>query len=443
MINGGSFMKQGPMIKYLFYIGVVASVTQAGYAAEPKHHRDVSQAGAVRTVEGGALSLARAIRLAMEHNPDLRASGARKEAAAGRALQARAWPNPELEVFSQDMPVERSRMSQAKHMAGITQTIPYPGKKHADIEIGNADAAVGSAAWLMHRAGLVREVKIAYCHVQIAERMAAVTEDLLTVAQAAAAAAAKRSSAGEIPLQEQLRAEIQLEQTQAEKENASRETAEARLELSLLLGHSDILESNLTDQPNESIDPALTHRAPSVWLDDHPAMVAARARRKQAVATLQRAGLDPLPDVKVGLAGGRDEAAEENLMELRFSLPLPLFDRNKGKQIESLAGVREADAEIAATEQRLIAEWRAATARYQAAAQQVTAHRDRILPKSEQALRLVLSGFESGKFGYIELLDMQRTTAESRMIYQKKLFELNSAQAEIESITQPPPSNLH
>ena len=53
------------------------------------------------------------------------------------------------------------------------------------------------------------------------------------------------------------------------------------------------------------------------------------------------------------------------------------------------------------------------------------------------------SGFEEGKFGYTDLLDIQRTTAEARMIYQKKLFELNAARAEIESMTQMLPLNSH
>jgi cobalt-zinc-cadmium efflux system outer membrane protein len=104
-----------------------------------------------------------------------------------------------------------------------------------------------------------------------------------------------------------------------------------------------------------------------------------------------------------------------------------------------MAGVKEAVAAVTATEQRLIAEWRAAVARYKAAAGQVASFRERILPKSEEALRLVRTGFEEGKFGFIDLLDTQRTTAEARMIYQKKLFELNAARAELETMTEPVP----
>jgi cobalt-zinc-cadmium efflux system outer membrane protein len=389
--------------------------------------------------DNDGLSLDRAIRIALAHNPELQASNARKDAASGRQVQSRALPNPELELSMEDTPAKRSRMSQGKHMAGITQTLPWPGKRKADGEIGTADAAAGAADWRLTRADLVREVKIAYYQVQASERSTAVANDLVKVAEAAAAAAEKRNTAGEITLQEQLRAEIELEHAKTEKIDAVREGDIARQALVLLLGQQDLRDAKLTDSPTETFNPSLTRLSSSAWLVSHPAMVAARARRDQAIATARRAGLEPMPDVKFGLAGGRDEATEENLMEFRISFPLPLFDRNKGKQQEAMAGVTEAEAEVIAMEQRLIAEWRSAITRYKAAADQVATYRDRILPKSAEAMKLVQTGFDEGKFSFIELLDTQRTTAEARMIYQKKLFEMNTARADLEAMTQTVP----
>jgi len=430
-------MKHKHLSKYLLCLGLASIVTLPGHAAGPEPARS----GARQSATGGTLSLVQAIRLALVHNPQLQASDARKQAAAGRAVQSRAWPNPELEISSDDIPTSRGGIAQAKNMAGISQVVPFPGKKKADRQIGAADAAAGTAAWQLNRAALVRDVKIAYCRVQIAERSAAVAADLVRVAEAAAAASAKRNAAGEIALQEQLRAEIQFEQTKAERIDAGREVAVARQELAGLLGRPDLGAAQLTGAPDESGKLSLVDVAPSAILAAHPAMLAARARNDQAVATLRRAGLEPRPDVKVGVAAGRDEAANENLMALRLTIPLPLFDRNKGKQMEARAAVREAEADIAATRQELLAAWRTALASYQAAAAQVAAHRERILPKSEQALRLVQTGFDEGKFGFIDFLDVQRTTAEARLAYQKKLFEMNSARAELEAIAEPVPAN--
>ena len=74
------------------------------------------------------------------------------------------------------------------------------------------------------------------------------------------------------------------------------------------------------------------------------------------------------------------------------------------------------------------------------AAEQVANYRERILPKANEALRLVQRGFEEGKFGFIDLLDTQRTAAEVRLAYQQKLLELNVAQADIEALFARVPS---
>ncbi|KAB2638477.1 MAG: TolC family protein [Verrucomicrobia bacterium] len=434
-------MKRKLFLNYLLCIGVTAATTLPSCAAGPKRGAAAPQPGGKQAVAGGSLTLEEAIRLALHHNPQLEASAARKEAAVGRAVQARAWTNPALELSADDVPTRRGGLSQSKNMAGITQVVPYPGKKSADRQIGAADAAAGAAEWRLSRAELVREVKIAYCQVQLAERTATVAADLVRVADAAATAAAKRNAAGEIALQEQLRAEIQLEQSKSEKIDAARQTAVARQELARLLGMPDLSAAQLTGAPDESGKLALVHGAASAILAGHPAMVAARARRDQALATVRRAGLEPRPDVTVGVAAGRDGAANENQLAFRLSIPLPLFDRSKGKQLEARAGLREAEADIAATRQELLTAWRSAVASYQAAAAQVAAHRERILPKSELALQLVQTGFDEGKFTFIDYLDVQRTTAEVRLAYQKKLFELNSARAELEAMAEAAPAN--
>jgi cobalt-zinc-cadmium efflux system outer membrane protein len=102
-----------------------------------------------------------------------------------------------------------------------------------------------------------------------------------------------------------------------------------------------------------------------------------------------------------------------------------------------------AEAELAAAEQRLLRDWGTASQRLRTAAEQAANYRERILPKANEALRLVQRGFEEGKFGFIDLLDTQRTAAEARLAYQQKLLELNLAQADINALLArvPSPSN--
>lgn len=388
----------------------------------------------------GPLTIDRAVRLALVHNPGLWASDARREAAAGRAVQSRVWQNPDLEVSAEDIPVDSPSLSQSKTMVGVSQTVLYPGKKRLDKEVGAADASTGEAGLRLHQAALAREVKIGFFRVLAEEQSAQVAADLVALAESSAAAAKKRADAGDTALQEQLRAEIQLEQAHTELTEAARKVTEARQAFALLLGMPTMRTAVLAGVPDAANGADALTRSSSGWLTTHPAMVTAQAKCRLAEATARRAEINHLPDPKVSIAGGRNEAADESIVEFRLSVPLPLFDRSKGRIQESRAGVAEAEAELAATEQQLLAEWHSAVTRFKVAAAQVAAHRERMLPKSEEALRLVRAGFEEGKFGFIDLLDTQRMTAEVRLAYQKKCFELNTARAELESFVSPVPA---
>jgi cobalt-zinc-cadmium efflux system outer membrane protein len=141
--------------------------------------------------------------------------------------------------------------------------------------------------------------------------------------------------------------------------------------------------------------------------------------------------------VKVGVAGGRIGESDQSIIQLDFTLPLPLLDRGKGRQQEAEANVRVAAAEVQVVQQQLQGEWANALKRYDTAAEQVASYRERVLPKAAEALRLVQVGFEQGKFNFIDLVDTQRTTAEARLVYQQKVLDLNIAQAELEALLQP------
>jgi cobalt-zinc-cadmium efflux system outer membrane protein len=163
-------------------------------------------------------------------------------------------------------------------------------------------------------------------------------------------------------------------------------------------------------------------------------VLAARASKERAEAEWQRARLEPYPDVKLGAAGGQDADGGGSIVQFTLSVPVPIIDRSKGRKQEAQANVAVAAAEVIATEQRLLRDWGTASQRLRTGAEQVANYRERILPKADEALRLVQRGFEEGKFGFIDLLDTQRTAAEARLAYQQKLLELNLAQVDVEAL---------
>jgi cobalt-zinc-cadmium efflux system outer membrane protein len=381
-----------------------------------------------------ALTLEGAIGLALESNPELRASSGRMDAAAGRAYQARLWSNPALELSAEDWPVSGGGFAGAKKLVGLSQTVPFPGKKKLDRQIGLAGMHASEAELGLRRLELVRDVKATFFQALAAQRLVEVSGELVRVAESSAATARKRVAAGAAADQEQLRAEIPLEQARTELSGFQRELGSARQTLALLLGRPELTEVPISGVLSETANPALLDQGPGQWLAAHPSVVAAKTSQTRADLELRRARLEPYPDVTVGAAGGQEAGGTGSIVQFSLSVPLPIIDRSKGKQQEARANLAIAAAERAAIEQRLLRAWGTANRRYRTAIEQATNYRERILPKATEALRLVQTGFEQGKFGFIDLLDIQRTTAEVRLAYQHKLLELNVAQAELETL---------
>jgi cobalt-zinc-cadmium efflux system outer membrane protein len=382
-----------------------------------------------------SLTLEAALRLALDRNPDLRSAGARTDAAAARAYQAKLWTNPELELNSEDWPLSDSRgFPDSKRTIGVGQTVPFPGKKKLDRQVGVWGTRLSEAEFSLRRLELIRDVKIAFYQALAAERLADVGRELMRVAESSADTARKRVAAGAAADQEQLRAEIPLEQTKIELMNFERELAEARQSLALLLGRPEFADARLAGGLAESGNLRLLQTGPEAWLGRHPSVVAVKTSRSRAEAELRRARLEPYPDVRVSVSGGRIGETSESIIQFGVSVPLPIIDRAKGKRQEAQANVRVAEADEAAIEQRLLAEWGAASQRYRTSIQQVAAFRERILPKADEAMRLVRTGFEEGKFGFMDFLDIQRTTGEARLAYNRKVLELNVAQAQLEAL---------
>ncbi len=384
-----------------------------------------------------SLTLEAAIRLALESNPQLRAADSRISSAAGRAYQSKLWSNPELELSAEDWPTGGGGFTDAKKLVGVSQTVPFPGKKRLDGSIGSLGVRVSQAEYGQRRVELVREVKTAFFEVLAAGQLAEVARELVAVSESSATTARKRVQAGAAADQEQLRAEIPLEEARTELAGFEREQEIARQKLAMLLGRPDLRAAPVSGALAETADLSVLKDGPEQWLARHPSVVAAQTAKERAEAEARRARLEPYPDVKLGAAGGQEAGGSGSIVQFMLTVPVPIIDRSKGRKQEAQANVSGAESELAAVEQRLLRDWGMASQRLRTAVEQVANYRERILPKANEALRLVQRGFEEGKFGFIDLLDTQRTATQVRLAYQHKLLELNVAQAEIEALVPP------
>jgi cobalt-zinc-cadmium efflux system outer membrane protein len=151
-------------------------------------------------------------------------------------------------------------------------------------------------------------------------------------------------------------------------------------------------------------------------MESHPSRRRAGAERDAERWRVREARAARVPDLQLG-AGVRHLAeADGTGLVVGLSLPLPLWDPRRG-------AVAAAESELAAAVARerqsaleLRAELRGARERFESAVGTWTGVRDRAHPAAQEALRLLVSGYRSGRLGYLDIQEGQRALHEAELL---------------------------
>ncbi len=165
-----------------------------------------------------------------------------------------------------------------------------------------------------------------------------------------------------------------------------------------------------------------------------PEVAAAMAELARAQTALQRARVEPIPDINTQFMVQFDNATEDTIAGVQMGIPLPLWNRNQG-------GIRQAEAEITQArrnadrvELNLKQRLAAAFQEYSTARSQAETYSTQILPKAKETFGLVQHGYRLGELGYLDLLSAQRTYSQTNLAYLDALGALWRSWAEIEGL---------
>ncbi|MDE1997868.1 MAG: TolC family protein, partial [Burkholderiales bacterium] len=214
----------------------LATLTMAGYCSDAysqssqapwAHHAD--QVGSATPSSG--MSLIEAITLAWQHSPDLQAAERELQASEGAVMQAKAYPNPELQAL-----VEDTRPETRTTTVQLAQPIELGGKRAARISAAQLSQAQSAVDLQARRAQVRADVTEAFFALAIGQervRLAQASNDLAT---RAVEAVVKRVQAGKVSPVEETRAKVAQSSTRLELVQAQGDARVAQQRLSSLLG---------------------------------------------------------------------------------------------------------------------------------------------------------------------------------------------------------------
>lgn len=141
-----------------------------------------------------------------------------------------------------------------------------------------------------------------------------------------------------------------------------------------------------------------------------------------------------IPDINVSAGYKRLSSENIDTVQLGVEIPAPFFNRNQGNIQKGKALSRKAKSENLSVYNDMLFQLRRNFNSYNVELKRVIEYKGRILPKAEESLTLITRGYKEGEFNYIDLLDAQRTWAETRISYIESLKNLNLFIADIERL---------
>jgi cobalt-zinc-cadmium efflux system outer membrane protein len=376
-----------------------------------------------------ALNLPLALQRAASANPELAVALREVQAQEGLLRQAGLIPNPELAISLEDTQ-KATRTSSMQ----LNQAIELGGKRSARQLAGERSRDLALAELAIKQAEIRASVVANFYDLLIAQERHTLAVSSAGLAAAVSQATAKRVQLGKISPLEATKARIAESAVSIELAQARAELNNAGHKLVALWGGSwselevlDAQASRLPRLPELSDLLAGLSRSP-LWLRAH-----SQLQRRLALEQLERSR--QTGDLTLSVGVKRDQQIGRNQATFGVAMPLPLFDRNQGNLQESLSRTGQARDELAALEIRLKSELAQLHQRLLVARQETKLMQSELLPGAQSAYEAALTGFEYGKFNYLDVLDAQRTLQQAKAQYLRAMAETHRAGAEITRLT--------
>jgi cobalt-zinc-cadmium efflux system outer membrane protein len=369
-----------------------------------------------------AITVERAVSTVLARSPVRQAATAKLEAARNAAKSAGTWPNPTVELRSENWTFgswywtprpDPGSPPGLDFFSVLTQPVELAGQRGKRIGIADAERAEAEAAAAQVDRGLVMEtVRLFMDAVKSREWLQALQsnrEGLDTLLQAMKAR-----------VREGYAAEADLAKFQAEAARVQTQLLRARLELArslTLLG--SLMREPMPLRAEQLAEPALWQAPagdPAALAAQAaaraPEVLAARARSARAAQALSLERARRVPDLNV--SGGYKRTAGFDTAVAGVLVAIPLFDTNK-RAVAFAAGEQAAAlSDVAAAEARALADARVVFDAAAMLGERAASVDEDLLKPAEIVRTAARSAFREGSTDILVLVDAERVYVDAR-----------------------------
>lgn len=349
-------------------------------------------------------------------NPEIAVARARIGVVGGRAWQASFYPNPSLDLESENLRPGNGEFGVSQTTIGISQPIIISDRLDAAVASGKARVSAErlelEAVRRRVHGAIRRELsEVAYLREAIDRH-----EQLRRIAERTLEIARTRFDARAAPESEALRARVEYNSLGIAIDRLRGDMAVTAERLAALLGgQAAPLAQIVVDSDPQRVALPLLEELASTVKASHPAVLAAQSRVEAAQHDIELERARRYPDVTARIGVGVDHADDEGFVEAGLSIPLPILNSNDGNVLAARFDVIAERQRVTATTVELVGRLGEAYRRWESAVSRLAAFERDVLVDAQRAFDQTKDGYEAGSLAFLDLLDAQRTLTEANV----------------------------
>ena len=384
-------------------------------------------------------SLGEVTRAVLENNPAIKEAQSRWRAKLQRVRQEYAWDDPRVASdFLLHRYVQVPPNAFMDQSVSLEQLIPVTGK---NLVRGRAAAAEAVSAFEEARRAqldVIAKARASYFELANAYDQLDINDKNLTSLKQIADISRSRYEAGLESAANVLVAETDYSKLEEARRDLERNLSDAQSQLNTLMNRDAF--APLGVPVAATVDDAHFSMGGlhAITLAQRPEVQMARAKIDGEKSKLQLAHRAWIPDPALMVKGQRYNDAAEAVSELDagVSFTIPWINPSKYS-----AGVREAQANVAAAEEGLEREQKEALrllrdqlAKIETFHHHVELFRDKLVPQAQQAFEATRLSYESGKATFLDWISAQRNLRDIEAMGRDHLAHYQVAVAELEAV---------
>ena len=363
------------------------------------------------------LSLAEAVRLALENQPLLAEKSATTESARHSAMAAGELPDPRLTLGLANVPsngLSLTEEAMTTASIGIEQSIPGGDKRRLNAERARLETERSHAELEDGRRAVARDAALAWLGWFQPLQAKSLLHGLQREAQKQLEWQRIALGVGKSSLQQVLAVQGALDLLHAREAELDHQGAVAQAELARWIGTVAyrMLPDELPQSTTQPEPAALRER-----LAGHPRLAALDRSLAAAQADVALARESVKSDWSLGASYGLRSAGRSDLISLQLARDLPLFPENRQNRLLAAkqAALEQARAQREDRLRSLSAELEKAYVEWHAAGERIAWFDSAVLPHAAQRVDAALAGYQAAQADLAAVLEARRAELEARL----------------------------